>query len=59
MILNVTFVLEYGVVTVSIEVDNEVTDERAAKIANEIFEDNYGLDLYSECRGYEVYEGSE
>lgn len=57
MRLNVTFELEYANVTVAIDVENDVTDDRAARVASEIFEEHYDVNLWDECRNYEVEEG--
>lgn len=53
---NVTFVCDYMVVMVSVDVENELTDERIARIASEVTLDNYGFDPLELCYDYEVNE---
>lgn len=44
------------VVLTSIDVENELTDERLAKIAGEYVEGNYGFNPFELCYDYEVNE---
>ena len=53
---NVTFVCGYMVVMVSVDVENELTDERIARIAGEYVEGNYGFNPYEISYDYEVNE---
>jgi hypothetical protein len=53
-IYNVTFVCDYVIVSTSIAVENELTDERIARIAGEYVEGNYGFNPMEMCHEYEV-----
>ena len=53
---NVTFVCDYMVVMVSVDVDNNPSDEEIAQGAGQYTLDNYGFDPYTLCYDYEINE---
>ena len=53
---NVSFILDYMVVMTSVDVENELTDERIARIAGEYIYGNYGFNPYETAYDYEVNE---
>ena len=53
---NVSFVCDYMVVLTSVDVENELTDERIARIAGEYVEGNYGFNHNFLAYDYEINE---
>lgn len=53
---NVTFVCDYMVVMVTVDLESELTDERIARIAGEYVEGNYGFNPHELAYDYEVNE---
>lgn len=51
---NVSFICDYMIVSTTINVENELTDDRLARIAGEYVEGNYGFNPYEICYEYEV-----
>ena len=56
MTFNVTFICDYMVVMTSVDVDNELSDERIAFIAGEYVEGNYGFNPNTLSYDYEINE---
>lgn len=53
---NVTFICDYMVVMTSVDVENELSDERIAFIAGEYVEGNYGFNPNTLSYDYEINE---
>lgn len=53
---NVTFVCDYMVVMVSVDVEPDLTDERIAGIAGAYVYGNYGFNPNELCYDYEINE---
>ena len=53
---NVSFVCDYMVVLVSVDVDPELSDGEIARIASQYTLDNYGISPLDLCFDYEINE---
>ena len=53
---NVSFICDYMVVLTSVDLENELTDERIASIAGEYIEGNYRFNPYELSYDYEINE---
>lgn len=53
---NVTFVCDYMVVMVSVDVEPQLEDEEIAKIAGDYVQGNYGFNPYNLAYDYEINE---
>ena len=53
---NVSFICDYMVVLTTVDVENELSDERIARIAGEYVEGNYGFNPNFLAYDYEINE---